>query len=61
VETHVLLDLVNHELRVSPDVEAFDSRLNDNSKAAEKGLLFCHVVGHGEMQAYRVPHMLHEG
>jgi hypothetical protein len=49
VATCVLHDLVNHELRVSPNVEAFDSCINGNSEAAKKGLVICHVVGRGEM------------
>jgi hypothetical protein len=42
--TRVLHDLVNHELRVSPDVEAFDACFDGNSEAAKKGLVLCHVV-----------------
>jgi hypothetical protein len=44
VATRVLHDLVNHELRVSPDIEAFDSCLDGNSEAAKEGLVLCHVV-----------------
>jgi hypothetical protein len=61
VATRFLHDLVNHELRVSPDVKAFDACFNSNSEAAEEGLILRHVVGRGEMQAYYVPHMLPEG
>jgi hypothetical protein len=61
VATRVLHDLVNHELRVSPGVEAFDACLDGNSEAAKEGLILRHVVGRGEMQAYRVPHMFPEG
>jgi hypothetical protein len=53
--------LVNHELRVSPDVEAFDACFDGDSEAAEEGLVLHHVVEHREMQAYHVPHMLPEG
>jgi hypothetical protein len=49
VATRVLHDLVNHELRVSPDVEVFDACFDGDSEAAEEGLVLCHVVGHGEM------------
>jgi hypothetical protein len=59
--TGVLHDLVNHELRISPDVEALDARLDGNSEAAYEGLVLRHVVGCREMQAYRVPHMFPEG
>jgi hypothetical protein len=61
VAARVLHDLVNHELQVSPDVEAFDACFDGDSEAAEEGLVLCHVVGRGEMQVYRVPHMLPEG
>jgi hypothetical protein len=44
VTARVLHDLVDHELRVPPDVEAFDARLDDDSEAAGKGLVLCHVV-----------------
>jgi hypothetical protein len=44
VATRVLHDLVNHELRVSPDVETFDACLNGDSEAAKKGLVLHHVV-----------------
>jgi hypothetical protein len=42
--TRILHDLVNHELRVSPDVEAFDACFDGDSKAANKGIVLCHVV-----------------
>jgi hypothetical protein len=54
VATRVLHELVNHELRVSPDIEAFDACFDGNSEVAEEGLILCHVVG-------RVPHMVPEG
>jgi hypothetical protein len=44
VTTHILRDLVNHELRVSPDVEVFDACLDGDSEAAEEGLILRHVV-----------------
>jgi hypothetical protein len=40
----VLHDMVDHELRVPPNVEALDARLDGDSEAAEKGLVLCHVV-----------------
>jgi hypothetical protein len=40
----VLHDLVDHELRVSPHVEAFDARLNGDFEAAKEGLVLGHVV-----------------
>jgi hypothetical protein len=42
--TRVLHDLVDHELRVSPHVEALDARLDGDSKATEEGFVLCHVV-----------------
>jgi hypothetical protein len=44
VTAHVLHDLVDHELRVSPNIEALDARLDGDSEAAEEGLVLCHVV-----------------
>jgi hypothetical protein len=44
VTAHVLHDLVDHELRVSPNVKALDVRFDGNSEAAEKGLVLRHVV-----------------
>jgi hypothetical protein len=40
----VLHDLVDHELRVSPNVEALDARLDGDSEVAEEGLVLRHVV-----------------
>jgi hypothetical protein len=44
VTTHILHDLVNHQLRVPPDIEAFDACLDGDSKVAKKGLVLRHVV-----------------
>jgi hypothetical protein len=44
VTTRALHDLINHELRVSPDVEAFDACFDGDSEAAKEGLILCHVV-----------------
>jgi hypothetical protein len=38
VTARVLHDLVDHELRVSPHVEALDARLNGDFEAAKEGL-----------------------
>jgi hypothetical protein len=38
VATHVLHDLVDHELRVSPHVEALDACLDGDSEATKEGL-----------------------
>jgi hypothetical protein len=40
----VLHDLVDHELRVSPHVEAFDACLNGDFEAAKEGFVLGHVV-----------------
>jgi hypothetical protein len=44
VTTCVLHDLVDHELRVSPHVEALDAHLDGDSEAAKEGLVFRHFV-----------------
>jgi hypothetical protein len=44
VAARVFHDLVNHELRISPHVEALDAYLDGDFEAAEKGLVFIHVV-----------------
>jgi hypothetical protein len=49
VTSRVLHDLVDHGLRVPPDVEALDARLDGDFEAAEKGLVLRHVVQCGEM------------
>jgi hypothetical protein len=61
VTARVLHDLVDHELRVSPHIEALNARLDGDSEAAEEGFLLHHVVRHGEMQTHHVSHMLPEG
>jgi hypothetical protein len=40
----VFHDLVNHELQIPPHVEALDAYLDGDLEAAEKGLVFSHVV-----------------
>jgi hypothetical protein len=44
VIARVLNDLIDHELRVSPHVEALDARLDGDSEAAEEGHELHHVV-----------------
>jgi hypothetical protein len=44
VAAHVLHDLVDHELRVPPHVEAFDAYLDGDLEAAKQGLVLSHVV-----------------
>jgi hypothetical protein len=44
VTTRIFHDLVDHELRVPPNIEAFDACLNGDSEATKKGLILCHVV-----------------
>jgi hypothetical protein len=44
VTARVLHDLVDHEPRVSPHIEAFDSRFNGDFEAAKEGLVLGHVV-----------------
>jgi hypothetical protein len=47
VAAHILHDLVNHELRISPDIKALDAYFGGDSEVAEEGLVLHHVVGHG--------------
>jgi hypothetical protein len=61
VAAHVLHDLVNHELRISPHVEVLDAYLDGDLEAAEKGLVLSHVVRRGEVETYCIPHVLPEG
>jgi hypothetical protein len=49
VTARILHDLVNHELRVPPDVKAFDACLNGDPEAAKKGLVLHHVLRREEM------------
>jgi hypothetical protein len=49
VAARVLNDLVDYDLRVSPDVKALDAGLNGRSEATKEGLVFCHVVRRGEV------------
>jgi hypothetical protein len=44
VATRILHDLINHELRIPPHVEAFDAYLDGDLEAAEEGLVLSHVV-----------------
>jgi hypothetical protein len=44
VTARIFHDLVDHELRVPPNIEAFDACLNGDSEATKKGLILCHVV-----------------
>jgi hypothetical protein len=44
VTARVLHDLIDHELRVSPQFEALDARLNGDFEAAKEGLVLGHVV-----------------
>jgi hypothetical protein len=44
VATRVLHDLVDHELLVSPHVEALDARLDGDFEATKEGIVLCHVI-----------------
>jgi hypothetical protein len=57
----VLHNLINYELRVPPHVEALDAQLNGDFEAAEKGLVFSHIVGRGEVKVHRAAHVLPKG
>jgi hypothetical protein len=61
VAARIFHDLVNHELRVPPDIEAFDAHFDGDSKAAEEGLVLYHIVRWGGgMSADYIPHVLPE-
>jgi hypothetical protein len=61
VAAHVLHDLVNHKLRVSPDVEALDAGFDGDSEAAEEGLVLYHIVGRWEVKVHCVFHVFPGG
>jgi hypothetical protein len=44
VATRILHDLVNHELRIPPHVEALDAYLDGDLEAAKESLVLSHVV-----------------
>jgi predicted histidine transporter YuiF (NhaC family) len=44
VAARVFHDLVNHELRVPPHVEALDACFNGDFEAAEQGLVLGHII-----------------
>jgi hypothetical protein len=58
---YVFHDLVNHELRIPPHVEALDAYLNGDLEAAQQGLVLSHIVRRWEVKAHSVPHVLSEG
>jgi hypothetical protein len=37
-------DLVDHELRVTADVESLDPELGGDAQAIEEGLIFCYLM-----------------
>jgi hypothetical protein len=57
----VFHDLVDHELRIPPYVEALDAYLDGDLEAAEKGLVRSHVVRRGEVETYCIPHVFPKG
>jgi hypothetical protein len=61
VTARILHDLIDYELRVSPDVEALDVGLDGDSEAAEEDLILCHVVRGRKVQTHGVPQMFPEG
>jgi hypothetical protein len=44
VTARILHDMVDHELRVPPDVEAFGARFDGVSEDTTKGLVLSHVI-----------------
>jgi hypothetical protein len=61
VAARVFHDLVDHELRVPPHVEAFDAYLDGDLEAAKQGLVLSHIVRCEEVKAHSAPHVLPEG
>jgi hypothetical protein len=61
VAARILHDLVNHEMRIPPYIEALDAYLDGDLEATKEGLVLSHVVRRGEVGAHRVPHVLPEG
>jgi hypothetical protein len=61
VTTRILHDLVDHELRVPPHVEALDAYFNGDLEASKEVLVFSHVVRRGELETHSVSHVLPEG
>jgi hypothetical protein len=60
VAARVLHNLVDHELRTPPHIEAFDAYLDGDLEATKQGLVLSHVVRRGEVKAHGVPHVLPE-
>jgi hypothetical protein len=44
VAARVFHDLVNHELRIPPHVEALEAYLDGDLEAAQQGLVLSHIV-----------------
>jgi hypothetical protein len=61
VTTCILYDLIDHELRVSSDVETLNAGFDGDSKATEEGLVLRHIVRGREVHTHDVPHVLPEG
>jgi hypothetical protein len=57
----VFYDLVDHELRVAPHVEAFDAYFYGDLEVAKQGLVLNHVFQRGEVKAHGVPHVFPKG
>jgi anti-sigma factor RsiW len=53
-------DLVDHELRIPPHVDALDAYLDGDLEAAKQGLVLSHIFRCGEAKARSVPHVLRE-
>jgi hypothetical protein len=61
VAARIFHDLVNHELRVPPDIEAFDAHFDGDSEAAEEASYSTILLdGGGGMSADYIPHVLPE-
>ena len=49
VAARLLLDLVDDQLGVTPDIEASDTQLDGDAQAVDECLILSHIVGGGKM------------
>jgi hypothetical protein len=46
--------LVDDEFRITTDVKSLDPKLDGNAHAIDECLVFCHIIGHEEVQSNHV-------
>jgi hypothetical protein len=55
-------DVIDDKLRVATDVKPLNLELSDDAQAVDECLVFCHIVGHVEVQSNYVEEMIsHRG